>query len=78
AGGFLAAGDPAQALEILAYLRSIQQPDGHWPQNAWLDGSAYWPGIQMDECAFPLLLADALRRAGHLADAALRSFMPMI
>lgn len=78
AGGFLAAGDPAHALDILSYLRSIQQPDGHWPQNAWLDGSAYWPGIQMDECAFPLLLADALRRAGHLADAALRSFMPMI
>ncbi|PAQ02339.1 glucan 1,4-alpha-glucosidase [Mesorhizobium mediterraneum] len=78
AGGFLAAGDPAQALEILAYLRSIQQPDGHWPQNAWLDGSAYWPGIQMDECAFPLLLADALRRAGHLPHAKLLAFMPMI
>ena len=29
--------------------------------------SAYWPGIQMDECAFPLLLADALRRAGASA-----------
>ncbi|TJV52716.1 MAG: glucan 1,4-alpha-glucosidase, partial [Mesorhizobium sp.] len=57
---------------------SIQQPDGHWPQNAWLDGSPYWPGIQMDECAFPLLLADALRRAGHLADAALLAFMPMV
>ncbi|RWO96860.1 MAG: glucan 1,4-alpha-glucosidase [Mesorhizobium sp.] len=78
AGGFLAAGDPAQAREILAYLRSIQQPDGHWPQNAWLDGSAYWPGIQMDECAFPLLLADALRRAGHLPRAKLLAFMPMI
>jgi glucoamylase len=78
AGGFLAAGDWAEALQILAYLRSIQQPDGHWPQNAWLDGTAYWPGIQMDECAFPLLLADALRRAGHLPDAALLSFMPMI
>lgn len=78
AGGFLAAGDPAEALRILGYLRSIQQPDGHWPQNAWLDGSAYWPGIQMDECAFPLLLADALRRAGHLPPAVLSSFMPMI
>lgn len=78
AGGFLAAGDPPQALEILGYLRSIQQQDGHWPQNCWLDGSPYWPGIQMDECAFPLLLADALRRAGHLRRAALSSFMPMI
>lgn len=78
AGGFLAAGDAEAALQTLAYLRSIQQPDGHWPQNVWLDGSPYWPGIQMDECAFPLLLADALRRAGHLPPAALTSFMPMI
>ncbi|RUX06225.1 glucan 1,4-alpha-glucosidase [Mesorhizobium sp. M8A.F.Ca.ET.059.01.1.1] len=78
AGGFLAAGDAASALRILEYLRSIQQPDGHWPQNAWLDGSAYWPGIQMDECAFPLLLADALHRAGHLPQARLKAFLPMI
>lgn len=78
AGGFLAAGDAGSALQILEYLRSIQQPDGHWPQNAWLDGTAYWPGIQMDECAFPLLLADALHRAGHLPRARLAAFLPMI
>ncbi|RWC26561.1 MAG: glucan 1,4-alpha-glucosidase [Mesorhizobium sp.] len=78
AGGFLAAGDAASALQILDYLSSIQQPDGHWPQNAWLDGSAYWPGIQMDECAFPLLLADALHRAGHLPRARLLTLLPMI
>jgi glucoamylase len=78
AGGFLAAGDADGALAILGYLRTIQQPDGHWPQNAWLDGSAYWQGIQMDECAFPILLADALRRAGHLPKAKLKPFMPMI
>ncbi|ESY67083.1 MULTISPECIES: glucan 1,4-alpha-glucosidase [Mesorhizobium] len=78
AGGFLAAGDAASALHILDYLASIQQPDGHWPQNAWLDGSAYWPGIQMDECAFPLLLADALHRAGHLPRTRLATFQPMI
>ncbi|MCA0035052.1 glucan 1,4-alpha-glucosidase [Mesorhizobium sp. B263B2A] len=78
AGGFLAAGDAASALQILDYLASIQQPDGHWPQNAWLDGSAYWPGIQMDECAFPLLLADALHRAGHLPRTRLATFQPMI
>jgi glucoamylase len=78
AGGFLAAGDAHSALDILGYLRSIQQPDGHWPQNAWLDGSAYWHGIQMDECAFPLLLADALHRAGHLPPEKLATFLPMI
>ncbi|TIQ32785.1 MAG: glucan 1,4-alpha-glucosidase [Mesorhizobium sp.] len=78
AGGFLAAGDAGQALEILTYLRSIQQPDGHWPQNCWSSGTPYWPGIQMDECAFPLLLADALRRAGHLPRAKLGEFLAMI
>ncbi|SFO42278.1 glucoamylase [Mesorhizobium sp. NFR06] len=78
AGGFLAAGDSRQALQILTYLRSIQQPDGHWPQNCWSDGTPYWPGIQMDECAFPLLLADALRRAGHLPRAKLIDFLAMI
>ena len=39
AGGSLAAGDAEAALQTLAYLRSIQQPDGHWPQNTWLDGT---------------------------------------
>jgi glucoamylase len=78
AGGFLAAGDARQALQILTYLRSIQQPDGHWPQNCWSDGTPYWPGIQMDECAFPLLLADALRRAGHLPRVKLAGFVAMI
>ena len=78
AGGFMAAGDLDEALQILTYLRTIQEADGHWPQNVWLDGTAYWPGIQMDECAFPLLLADALRRAGHLPRAKLLPFLLMI
>jgi glucoamylase len=78
AGGFLAAGAAGDALQILAYLRTIQEADGHWPQNAWLDGTAYWGGIQMDECAFPILLAEALQRAGHLPQARLDAFLPMI
>lgn len=78
AGGFLAAGADREAVEILSYLRTIQESDGHWPQNAWLDGTAYWDGIQMDECGFPLLLADALRRNGALARDSLLSFLPMV
>jgi glucoamylase len=78
AGGFLAAGAEEDALSILAYLRAIQEADGHWPQNAWLDGTAYWEGIQMDECAFPILLAEALHRAGRLPPALLQSYLPMI
>lgn len=78
AGGFLAAGAAGDALQILAYLRAIQEADGHWPQNTWLDGTPHWNGIQMDECAFPILLADALQRQNQLPEPVLLSFMPMI
>lgn len=78
AGGFLAAGDHEEALAILDYLRQVQQPSGRWPQNLWLDGKPYWPGVQMDECAFPILLADMLDRHGHLDHAASADYMPMI
>lgn len=78
AGGFLAAGDPKTANAILSFLREVQLPDGSWPQNLWLDGEAYWGGIQLDECAFPILLADMLFREGHLSEAKLEGFMPMV
>ena len=78
AGGFLAAGDAKEARAILDYLRELQEPSGRWAQNFWLDGKPYWPGVQMDECAFPILLADMLRRNGHLKSSDLRRFLPMI
>ncbi len=78
AGGFLAAGDGAEALAILSYLRDVQEPSGRWPQNLWLDGKPYWPGVQMDECAFPILLADMLHRSGNLPASERVRFMPMI
>jgi glucoamylase len=77
AGGFLAAGEPAEALAILDYLRQVQLASGRWPQNLWLDGRPYWLGVQMDECAFPILLADLLHRHGQL-DALLVRYLPMI
>ena len=66
AGALLAAGHTADARRTLRYLISTQEPDGRWPQNMWPDGTPYWNGVQMDETAFPILLADALRRAGEL------------
>lgn len=68
AGALLASGDTAGALDVLRYLLSTQEIDGHWPQNMWLDGTPYWNGVQLDESAFPILLADALRRAKALGD----------
>jgi glucoamylase len=68
AGGLLATGDIRGAQQALLYLMSVQEPDGHWAQNMWLDGTPYWDGIQMDETAFPILLADALRRMDGLSE----------
>jgi glucoamylase len=66
--GLLAAGDVEGARETLFYLMCTQEADGHWPQNMWVNGAAYWPGVQMDETAFPVLLADALRRCASLGE----------
>jgi glucoamylase len=66
AGALLAAGDSVSARQTLKYLMGTQEADGHWPQNMWLDGRPYWRGVQMDETAFPILLADALRRMDKL------------
>jgi glucoamylase len=61
AGAFVAMGAEATARRTLAYLIASQEPDGHWSQNQWVDGDAYWTGVQLDEAAYPILLAGALR-----------------
>ncbi len=66
AGALMAAGANDDVVRVLDYLVSTQLPDGHWPQNMWIDGSPYWPGIQMDETAFPILLIDLAYRRGLL------------
>lgn len=78
AGGLLAAGAKGEARQIIQYLQAIQEEDGHWPQNCWLDGTAYWNGVQMDECAFPILLVDLALREGALPEAELGGLWPMV
>jgi glucoamylase len=53
----LAAGDSATALRALVYLACSQQSDGGFAQNFWIDGTPYWRGVQLDEVAFPVVLA---------------------
>jgi glucoamylase len=50
---------------ILAHLIAAQRADGHWPQNYFPDGEPYWLGIQLDETAFPVLLAAKLAEIGE-------------
>lgn len=78
AGGLLAAGAHEEARRVLSYLQATQQPDGHWSQNMWLDGSPYWNGIQMDETALPILLVDLAHREKALAEADVARFWPMV
>ncbi|WP_193214320.1 glycoside hydrolase family 15 protein [Luteolibacter marinus] len=78
AGGFLAIGAGDEARRILHYLQATQEADGHWPQNQWLDGTPYWPGIQMDEVALPVLLVDLARRHGALSGEQLAGLLPMV
>ncbi len=66
AGALLALGGWEEARNILRYLIATQQEDGRWAQNQWLGGKAHWTGIQLDEAAFPVLLASALAEADAL------------
>ncbi len=78
AGGLLAAGALVDARRVLDYLRSIQEPSGGWPQNCWLDGMPYWQGLQLDECAFPILLVDLCRRHGAVGADEIDAYWPMV
>ncbi|MHB8360522.1 MAG: glycoside hydrolase family 15 protein [Thermoplasmataceae archaeon] len=57
AESLLIAGDNEGAVSAFKFLMVTQESDGHWFQNLWLDGRSYWGGIQMDETAFPIILA---------------------
>lgn len=66
AGALLALGAEEEARDTLRYLIASQHEDGRWSQNQWLGGKPFWPGIQLDEIAFPVLLAAALAERGAL------------
>ncbi len=78
ARALLAAGDPEALREALGYLHTVQEADGHWPQNFWLDGMAAWQGLQLDEIAQPVLLADLALRADVLGEDEVRRYWPMV
>ncbi|MBI4483726.1 MAG: glucan 1,4-alpha-glucosidase, partial [Acidobacteria bacterium] len=68
ATGLLACDDTVTPRRALVYLACSQRPDGGFPQNFWIDGTPYWNGIQLDEVAFPVILAWRLWRAGALGE----------
>jgi glucoamylase len=66
AGALLAVGAWREARSTLGYLVATQNADGHWNQNQWLGGTGHWLGVQLDETAFPVLLAAGLQERGAL------------
>jgi glucoamylase len=68
ATALLAVGKTETALRALVYLACTQKPDGSFAQNFWVDGTPYWTGIQLDEVAFPIILAWRLWKKGALQE----------
>jgi glucoamylase len=62
ATALLATGQTSTPLRALVWLAAIQRPDGSFPQNSWIDGTAYWSGLQVDQVAMSILLAWRLHK----------------
>ena len=62
----LAANQLFDARHMLAHLTASQRRDGRWPQNYFPNGEPFWVGVQVDEAAFPILLAAKRREMGEL------------
>src|SRR5467141_919111 len=76
AGALLALGAEQEARDTLRYLIATQIEDGHWYQNQWLGGRPYWEGIQLDETAFPVLLAATLDEREALSGIEVEDMVP--
>src|ERR1043165_4486137 len=63
ATAFDALGDRLTANRLLDYLFRVQQKlDGSFPQNSYVDGRPIGNGLQMDQVAWPLVLAYQLKQ----------------
>jgi glucoamylase len=68
ATALLACGRAETARRALVYLACTQQLNGGFAQNFWIDGTPYWSGKQLDEVAFPVILAWRLWKANGLGE----------
>ncbi len=66
--GLLAAGNTDAPVRVLIYLAARQREDGSFAQEFQVDGKPFRHGDQLDEVAFPVVLAGRLKREGLLAN----------
>ncbi len=57
ATAIMACGNYDLPARTLIYLSVAQSEDGGFAQNFWINGEPYWKGMQLDETAFPIILA---------------------
>jgi glucoamylase len=71
----MAVGDFTTAVNIVRYFDTIlQETNGSMPQNTWIDGTHYWGNEQLDETAYPIIIAWRLKKLGKLNSQELESF----
>lgn len=68
AAGLVADGNPETSLRALIYLACTQQEEGGFYQNFHVNGEPQQRGIQLDEVAFPIMLAWRLHVARVLGN----------
>ena len=74
ATALLAAGDTADAQAALSYILSYEaESSGAVKQNTWLNGTAVFGSLQMDEVADPIILAYQLGDTGSSYWAAVKN-----
>jgi glucoamylase len=61
-----ACGQVSDTRRMMSYLVATQTADGRWYQNTFPDGRPFWTGIQLDEVAFPVILAAKLAEENAL------------
>lgn len=66
--GLLAAGNKEAPVRVLIYLAARQEENGGFTQNFWVDGEAFRDSVQLDEVAFPLILAWRLKQEALLVN----------
>lgn len=85
ATAFLALGDVRTAKSCLNAMVRLQfgpadgewdqyghrrrKKDGSFPQNVWVNGQTYWPGLQLDQTAMPVILTFRLWKNGAIQPA---------
>jgi glucoamylase len=75
ANALLGVGDVETAFNCLKFMRRQEMSNGRMAQNTWVDGRPYWVGEQMDEEAYPLILAAQLRQQGVVFDSDLSEYL---